>query len=49
MRYIFRYEMEYLLEKEGFKVIDVFGTFDKKPYNYVSGEMIFVAKPIPNN
>jgi len=44
IRYTFRYEMEYLLEKEGFKVIDVFGSFDKKPYNYVSGEMIFVAK-----
>jgi SAM-dependent methyltransferase len=42
--YIFRYEMEHLLEKEGFQVVDVFGTFDKKPYNYKSGIMIFVAE-----
>lgn len=45
LRYTFRYEMEYLLEKEGFAVIDVFGSFNKKPYDYTSGEMIFVAKP----
>jgi len=42
--YIFRYEMEHLLEKEGFKIVDVFGTFDKKPYNYKSGTMIFIVK-----
>jgi SAM-dependent methyltransferase len=42
--YIFRYEMEHLLEKEGFQIMDIFGTFDKKPYNYKSGIMIFIAK-----
>jgi SAM-dependent methyltransferase len=42
--YMFRYEMEHLLEKEGFQIIEVFGTFDKKPYDYKSGIMIFVAK-----
>jgi ubiquinone/menaquinone biosynthesis C-methylase UbiE len=42
--YIFRYEMEHLLEKEGFQIVDVFGAFDKKPYDYKSGTMIFVAK-----
>lgn len=44
LRYIFRYEMQVLLEKNGFKLRDVFGHFDKRPYDYESGEMIFVAE-----
>ncbi|MGB9721508.1 MAG: class I SAM-dependent methyltransferase [bacterium] len=45
LAYLFRYEMELLLEKHGFKKIeDVFGDFDKSPYNYYSGEQIFVAR-----
>jgi len=43
MRYIFRYEMEHLLRLSGFKLETVYGTFDKKSYDYKSGEMIFVA------
>jgi len=43
LRYIFRYEMEHLLSLSGFKLEAVYGTFDKKPYDYQSGEMIFVA------
>ncbi len=42
--YLFRYEAELLLEKYGFKVINVFGDFKKSSYNYYSGEQIFVAK-----
>ncbi len=42
--YLFRYEVELLLEKHGFKIIDVYGDFDKSPYNYYSGEQIFVAQ-----
>jgi len=41
--YLFRYEAELLLEKHGFKVKDVFGGFKKEPYNYYSGEQIFVC------
>jgi len=44
LAYLFRYEAELLLEKYGFKVENVFGDFDKSPYNYHSGEQIFVAK-----
>jgi len=44
LRYIFRYEMQALLEKNGFQVNEVFGQFDKRPYDYKSGEMIFVAQ-----
>lgn len=44
LSYLFRYEAELLLEKYGFKVDNVFGDFDKSPYNYHSGEQIFVAR-----
>jgi len=35
--------MGYLLEKERFRVVEVFGGYDKRAY-YKSGRMIFVAK-----
>jgi len=44
LSYLFRYEAELLLEKHGFEIENVFGTFAKKPYDYYSGEQIFVAK-----
>jgi len=44
LRYIFRYEMEHLLRLSGFNIKAVYGTFDKKPYDYKeTGEMIFVT------
>jgi SAM-dependent methyltransferase len=44
MRYFFRYEMEHLLELCGFKVVELFGNFDKSPFDTDSTEMIFVAQ-----
>ncbi|MFQ5485993.1 MAG: class I SAM-dependent methyltransferase [Desulfobacterales bacterium] len=44
LRYVFRYEMQALLEKNGYQIKEVFGQFDKRPYDYKSGEMIFVAQ-----
>jgi ubiquinone/menaquinone biosynthesis C-methylase UbiE len=43
LRYIFRYEMEHLLSLSEFNLEEVYGTFDREPYDYKSGEMIFVA------
>lgn len=43
--YLFRFETELLLEKHGFKVESVFGDFKKSPYDYYSGEQVFVARP----
>jgi len=43
MRYIFRYEMEHLLKLSGLKIEAVYGTFDRKPYDYKAGEMIFIT------
>ena len=47
-RYIFRYEMEHLLARCGFKVVDLFGNFDKSPLADNSPEMIFVAEKCKN-
>lgn len=46
LAYLFRYEAELLLEKYGFKVENVFGDFDKSPYDYCSGEQIFLARRV---
>ncbi|MFQ5664209.1 MAG: hypothetical protein ACE5HL_10290 [Terriglobia bacterium] len=44
LRYFFRYEVEHLLARGGFKVVDLFGNFDRSPLRDDSPEMIFVAE-----
>lgn len=44
MRYFFRYEIEHLLARAGFRVLELFGDFDQSPYSNESPEMIFVAE-----
>ena len=44
MRYYFRYELEHLLARAGFTTIDLYGGFDRRPYDYVSGETVVVAR-----
>ena len=43
-RYFFRYEVEHLLARCGFKIAELFGDFDKSPLTDDSPEMIFVAE-----
>jgi SAM-dependent methyltransferase len=43
LRYFFRYEVEHLLARCGFRVEDVYGNFDGSPLGDDSPEMIFVA------
>jgi ubiquinone/menaquinone biosynthesis C-methylase UbiE len=43
-RYFFRYEMEHLLARSGFRIIDLFGDFDRSPLSDNSPEMVFVAE-----
>jgi len=43
-RYFFRYEVEHLLARCGFKMAELFGDFDKSPLTDDSPEMIFVAE-----
>ena len=42
--FLFRYEVELLLEKCGFTVQYLYGDFDRSTYDYHSGEQIFVVK-----
>jgi SAM-dependent methyltransferase len=44
MRWFFRYELEHLLARAGFASIEVFGGFDRRPYDYFSGETVVIAK-----
>lgn len=45
-RYFFRYEVEHLLARSGFRIADLFGDFDCTPLNDESPEMIFVAESV---
>ncbi|MGB2623877.1 MAG: class I SAM-dependent methyltransferase [Candidatus Acidiferrum sp.] len=44
LRYFFRYEVEHLLARCGFRVSAVYGDFDRSPLEDDSPEMIFVAE-----
>ena len=44
MRYYYRYEIEHLLELCGFRVVELYGNFDRSPFEDDSPEMIFVAE-----
>jgi SAM-dependent methyltransferase len=44
LRYFFRYEVEHLLARCGFRVTAVYGDFDRSPLLDSSPEMIFVAE-----
>jgi SAM-dependent methyltransferase len=44
VRYFFRYEVEHLLARRGFHVVELFGSFDRTPLRDDSPEMIFVAQ-----
>ena len=43
-RHFFRYEVEHLLALSGFKVVELFGDFDRSEFSNDSPEMIFVAE-----
>jgi SAM-dependent methyltransferase len=43
MRYYFRFELEHLLARSGFRVQELFGNFDRSPFIDSSPEMIVVA------
>ena len=45
MRWFFRYELEHLLVRAGFSRLEFFGGFDRRPYDYFSGETVVIATP----
>lgn len=46
MRYFFRYEIEHLLARSGFKLVDLFGGFDRSALTDDSQDLVFVAKKV---
>jgi SAM-dependent methyltransferase len=45
MRYLFRFEAEHLLTRAGFRVVNLYGGYDKSTYGTTyPGELIFVAE-----
>jgi SAM-dependent methyltransferase len=44
MRYFFRYELEHLLVRSGFSDVQIFGGFDRRPFDYFSGETVVLAR-----
>ncbi len=43
-RYFFRYEIEHLLELSGFEMAELFGNYDRSPFQNDSPEMVFAAR-----
>ena len=41
MAIIFRYEMQHLLEKNGFEILEFFGNYDRTPFSKASPQMIY--------
>lgn len=48
LRYFFRYEVEHLLARCGFRVLELFGNYDRSPLTNDSPEMVFVAEKCEN-
>jgi len=44
MRYFYRYEMEHLLALAGFRMVELFGNFERSPFVSESPDMVFVAE-----
>jgi SAM-dependent methyltransferase len=45
LRYVFRYELEHLLVRAGFRVVALYGEYDRSPFADGSPAMIAVAEP----
>ncbi len=47
MRFVFRYELEHLLARTGFRIVTLYGDYDRSPFVDESLGMIVVAQPQP--
>ncbi len=45
LRYVHRWEMQHLLELCGFEILDLYGNFDRSPFDESSTEMVWVVRP----
>jgi SAM-dependent methyltransferase len=46
MRYIWRYELEHLLARTGFRVVELYGDYDRSPFDDDAPELIAVAEAL---
>jgi SAM-dependent methyltransferase len=46
LRYTFRYELEHLLFRAGFRIVTLFGDYDRSPFADGSPALIVVAEPL---
>ena len=44
MRFVFRYELEHLLARTGFRIVALYGDYDRSGFADESPEMIVVAE-----
>jgi len=44
MGIIFRFEMQFMLEKNGFEIVEFYGDYNKSPFTTRSQQMIFICK-----
>ncbi len=44
LRYSYRWEIRHLLEVCGFEIVDLFGDFERSPFDEASTEMVWVAR-----
>ena len=45
LRYAYRWEVYHLLVACGFEVVELYGDFDRSPFDEGSNEMVWLAKP----
>ena len=45
LRYVHRWEMQHLIELCDFEILDLYGNFDRSPFDESSTEMVWVVRP----
>jgi hypothetical protein len=44
LRWFYRWELEHLLARAGFRVVACFGDFDRRPYDRTAREIVLLAR-----
>ncbi len=47
LRWSYRFELELLLRGAGFEILELYGGFDRRPFDGVSGSIVVIARPLP--
>ena len=46
LRYLYRFETQHLLEAAGYRLLELYGDFNRRPFDEASSEMIWVVAPV---